>query len=82
MRFSIRSLLAILLLCAISFPLVSGIADLRRDEEIQMQLRVEIEALRERMALDDPQRQRIKQHQRDELTSIRDMRDPAEVRRD
>ena len=78
MRFSIRSLLAILLLCAISFPLVSGIADLRRDEEIQMQLRVEIEALRERMALDDPQRQRIKQHQRDELTSIRTMREQAE----
>ncbi|MCS7468026.1 hypothetical protein NZK35_15335 [Stieleria sp. ICT_E10.1] len=78
MRFSIRSLLAILLLCAISFPLVTGIADLRRDEAMRTQLRVEIETFRERLALDDPQRQRIKQHQRDELTSIRAIREQAE----
>ncbi|QDV47767.1 hypothetical protein Enr13x_76790 [Stieleria neptunia] len=78
MRFSIRSLLAIMLLCGISFPLVSGIRDLRRDEAMRSQLRREIETLRERLALDDPQRQRIKQHQRDELTSVRAIRERAE----
>lgn len=78
MRFSIRSLLAIMLLCSIVFPMVIGLNRIRRNELLRMQLAKEIESERQALALDDPKRQRIRQHWRDELDSMQQLRDKAE----
>ena len=79
MQFSIRSLLAILLLCGILFPLVMGLGQVRRDEAMLRQLANEIDLHRQRLALNDPQRKLIKQHQQEEYASLRSLRDAAET---
>lgn len=78
MRFSIRSLLAIMLLCGIVFPLLLGLSQVRREEAMRAQLHNEIQLLRERLALDDPKRKLVKQRQREEYESLRALRDTAE----
>lgn len=78
MRFSIRSLLAVMLLFAISFPLVIGVRQTRHDEALLTQLANEIKNERQSLFLDDPQRLRVGQHQREEYLAIRKLRDKAE----
>ncbi|QEF96452.1 hypothetical protein Mal15_04800 [Stieleria maiorica] len=67
-----------MLVCAILFPLVMEIRNFRRDEAIRLQLRLEAEALRQRLALDDPERQWVRQHQREEYASMGTVRKRAE----
>ena len=79
MQFSIRSLLAMLLLCGILFPLVMGLGQVRREEAMLRQLANEIDLYRQRLALNDPQRKRLRQHQLEEYASLRSLRDTAET---
>jgi hypothetical protein len=78
MRFSIRSLLAIMLLCGIMFPLMIGLGQVGREEAMREKLHNEIQLLRQRLALDDPKRQVVKDHQKDGFKSLRRLRDTAE----
>ena len=78
MRFSLRSLLAIILLCAIAFPLIIQIGEVRVDEAKRLQMGKEIQILRTQLALDDPARQRVHRHQDDQYASLHQLRDRAE----
>jgi hypothetical protein len=79
MQFSLRSLLAVLLLCGVLFPLVMGLQQVRRDEATRMQLANEIVMLRQSLAIDDPKRQRFDRHVQEEYDSLRRLRKTAEL---
>lgn len=78
MRFSIRSLLAIMLLCGIAFPLIVGLGNVRREEAMRAQLQNEIQLLREQLALDDPKHQLVRKHRTDEFESLKQLREIAQ----
>lgn len=78
MRFSIQTLLALMLLCGITFPLVMGLSQVRRDEALRAELENEIQSMRRQLSLDDTQLQEIWKHQQAEFASVHELRQRAE----
>ena len=78
MRFSIRSLLAVLLLFGLAFPLVQGMRAVELDLARQAQLRNEIEVLRTRLDSKNPTSMLIREHQAQQFESVASIRKTAE----
>ncbi len=77
-RFSIRSLLAIILLCGLIFPLAIGVYQVRRNELVRAQLHAEIAYLQIFLVSDDLKQNGVWKHQEDEFASLRELREIAE----
>ena len=73
-RFSIRSLLAILLLCGILFPLIQSMHGVQRDLATNLRLKNEIEVLRTRLDSENETTLQLRAHQAELFDSIERMR--------
>ncbi len=82
MRFSIRSLLAVMLICALAFPLVIAMQKVRVEESLRDQLLNEIKTQRQRLASDDPQLTSIRERQQEQRLVLHRIRRISQQRFD
>ena len=78
MRFSIRSLLAVIFLCGLVFPVIQGLRAVELDLARQAELRNEIEVLRTRLDAENAATRQVRKHQAELFTSVALIRRKAE----